>query len=475
MKISRFLTLIVLFVTFSYTYAQTPDVWDGTSDTTWYKSTDTVFQLNTAEQLAGLAQMVNNGNSFQGKTIELMNDVDLGGALDTPLDWMPIGFYYFSCDSVCYGIYKGFSGIFEGNDKTIKNIRVNDNDTLSLGLFGFTYGAIIRSVHIDNVTFSINKGQYCGGLIGACKYSYLLNCNVKANLLFDDIKISACGGIVGKADTSSVENCSFVGKIQGDSIDNIGGITCSVMKSSISNSYVIADLEGNSAGGITQRSQDCHLFNCFFSGKLNEVKGGHSGGLIGYSNGGDTIENCFAITSLHSCLEEVFSEGGTYPINQQYGGLVGGQLGGTFISNSYITGGIISGYSYLGGISGWCNGNINNCYAATYTNGKVFVGSMIGMDMGFGSNQSFLDILLSTNDPIGYKYYENKEPDQLFTEDMTSGEAFGLLNNTGNHPSQWVYEKGLYPQLDVFVNHTDTIFRQASLLSVIPVFLGNHR
>ncbi len=107
--------------------------------------------------------MVNNGNSFQGKTIELMNDVDLGGALDTPLDWMPIGFYYFSCDSVCYGIYKGFSGIFEGNDKTIKNIRVNDNDTLSLGLFGFTYGAIIRSVHIDNVTFSINKGQYCGG------------------------------------------------------------------------------------------------------------------------------------------------------------------------------------------------------------------------------------------------------------------------------------------------------------------------
>jgi hypothetical protein len=97
---------------------------------------------------------------------------------------------------------------------------------------------------------------------------------------------------------------------------------------------------------------------------------------------------------------------------------------------------------------------------------------MIGLDMGFGSNQSFIDILLSTNDPIGYKYYENKDPNQLFTEEMTSGESFGLLNNTGNCPSQWVYKEGLYPQLDVFANHPDTIFRQASLLSVIPIFLG---
>ncbi|MBP7103413.1 MAG: hypothetical protein KBA86_09225, partial [Bacteroidales bacterium] len=88
--------------------AQTPDVWDGTSDTTWYNTTDTLFQLTTAEQLAGLAVMVNNGNSFQGKTIELMNDVDLGSDLETPLSWTPIGYYYSFCDSVCYESYIGF-------------------------------------------------------------------------------------------------------------------------------------------------------------------------------------------------------------------------------------------------------------------------------------------------------------------------------------------------------------------------------
>ena len=471
-KMKKFAGIIFSLCFVLISQAQTPDVWDGTSDTTWYNTTDTLFQLTTAEQLAGLAVMVNNGNSFQGKTIELMNDIDLGGALETPLNWTPIGYYYSHCDSICYEVYRGFNGVFEGNNKTISNLVVNDNDTMTLGFFGFSYGAIIRNIYINNVSFSIPKGKYCGGLIGACKYTYLLNCNVQTSLLFDYIKIFVFGGIAGKVDTSIIENCSFSGKIQGDSASYLSGIACFVKNSSISNCYVIADLEGSSVGGITQISQGGHLFNCFFAGNIYGIKKGYSAGLIGYSNGYDTIENCFAITSLHSCLEEILSEYGNFHANQQYGGLIGGQWGGTFINNCYIIGGIISGYSDLGGISGICNGRINNCYAATYTNGKIDVGSMIGFDMGFGSNQSFIDILLSTNDPIGYKYYENKEPNQLFTEEMTSGESFGLLNNTGNCPSQWVYKEGLYPQLDVFANHPDTIFRQASLLSVIPIFLG---
>lgn len=43
------------------------DTWDGTADTTWYNDTDTEFHLTTAEQLAGLAEIVNNGNTWKGK------------------------------------------------------------------------------------------------------------------------------------------------------------------------------------------------------------------------------------------------------------------------------------------------------------------------------------------------------------------------------------------------------------------------
>ena len=37
------------------------DVWDGTSDTSWYNETDTEFHIKTAEQLAGLAELTNIG------------------------------------------------------------------------------------------------------------------------------------------------------------------------------------------------------------------------------------------------------------------------------------------------------------------------------------------------------------------------------------------------------------------------------
>ena len=60
--------------------------WDGTSDVSWYNDTDTEFHLTTAEQLAGLAEIVNGGNTMAGKTIYLDADLDLAGH-----EWRSIG------------------------------------------------------------------------------------------------------------------------------------------------------------------------------------------------------------------------------------------------------------------------------------------------------------------------------------------------------------------------------------------------
>ena len=35
------------------------DTWDGTADTSWYDENETEYHIFTAEQLAGLAQLVN--------------------------------------------------------------------------------------------------------------------------------------------------------------------------------------------------------------------------------------------------------------------------------------------------------------------------------------------------------------------------------------------------------------------------------
>ncbi len=56
--------------------------WDGTAaDTAWYTGheSDSEFSIGSADQLAGLASLVNGGNTFAGKTVKLTADIDLGG------------------------------------------------------------------------------------------------------------------------------------------------------------------------------------------------------------------------------------------------------------------------------------------------------------------------------------------------------------------------------------------------------------
>jgi hypothetical protein len=449
--------------------AQTPDVWDGTSDTTWYNTTDTLFQLTTAEQLARLAVMVNNGNSFQGKTIELMNDVDIGGALDTPLNWMLIGKYYYEMDSVFYIV---FSGVFAGNNHTISNVCMGEHGSIANGFFACIDSAFIKDVRIENLTFANIEGNVLSCLVAYSQNSSIVNCKAISSISFATQKINYFGGIVCFSSKTYINDCSFSGSIQGDSISILGGIVGFLNESSLTNSYVVANLKGLSdIGGLIGYMFNSTVSNSFYSGNIYDAHEGRTGGLVGecyYSR----IDNCFALSSIYSILEPLMSDDGYYYINQQYGGLIGGFRDVSSMYNCYIIGGIVIGYSYVGGLVGINDNYIYNSYSAIYTEGVIDVGSMIGKDYGAQTLQSFTDVLLSTHNPIGNNINNNKLPDQLFTEEMTSGLAFGLLNNTGNYPSQWVYEEGLYPQLDVFVNHPDTIFRQASLLSVIPIFLG---
>ena len=62
------------------------DVWNGQSDTSWYNDTDTEFVILTAKQLAGFSKLVDEGNTFKGKTVKLGKDICL-----SEKNWNPIG------------------------------------------------------------------------------------------------------------------------------------------------------------------------------------------------------------------------------------------------------------------------------------------------------------------------------------------------------------------------------------------------
>jgi len=73
MKKILFISLILLtFIGIFWSFINSsPTIWDGTADTDWYSEDETKFTISTAEQLGGLADLVNTGNDFFGKTVKL--------------------------------------------------------------------------------------------------------------------------------------------------------------------------------------------------------------------------------------------------------------------------------------------------------------------------------------------------------------------------------------------------------------------
>lgn len=174
--------------------------WVGGIDTSWYNTTDTAFTLTTAEQLAGLAQLVNGGNTFSGKTVSLGADLDLNN-----LQWTPIG----SSSAT------PFRGTFSGKGHTVSNLYVTG--TTGVGLFGYVYvGSSIEGLTIDGAYVSGN--DYVGAVVGKGYMSAdgVANCTVKnatiiATPYFDAAEGVYDGGAKAGAVVGYVSNACVTG------------------------------------------------------------------------------------------------------------------------------------------------------------------------------------------------------------------------------------------------------------------------
>ena len=166
------------------------DIWDGTADTSWYNDTDTEFELTSAEQFAGFAELVNNGtDEFVGKTVTLNCNVDLSGHNFTPIGGVDKD--------------KAFQGTFDGQNNTITGLTENGWDlgyeygqTAGMGLFGWIGDATIKNVTIDNAEISMEAvvmGGVAGYAAGDCTFENITLTNTQiANYNWDT------GGIVGQ-------------------------------------------------------------------------------------------------------------------------------------------------------------------------------------------------------------------------------------------------------------------------------------
>ncbi len=172
------------------------DTWDGTADTTWYDPANplTEYEITTAEQLAGLSELVDGGNNFAGKTVKLGKDLDLAGLPFNPIGHSSNG--------------KSFNGTFDGQGHTISNMY--EQSDLSAwqyegeyyGLFAYTNGATIKNVTIADAYISSGRNE-AAGVVGNA-----------VNTTFSDITISnttliAYNNSAGGVAAECYGDCSF--------------------------------------------------------------------------------------------------------------------------------------------------------------------------------------------------------------------------------------------------------------------------
>ena len=318
-------------------FADGTEVWDGSVAESFAggKGTkDDPYQIATGSQLAYFAKRVNAeeyGEKYADTYFELTEDIDLGGK-----EWTPVGETV--ADLIMGGHeYFVFSGNFDGNGYTIKNLTIGTETSPYsgdvCGLFGATSGTI-EDVVLENVSINYVGGNHSSG------YGFRMG-----------------GALVGYS-MGDIVNCTVIG------LD---------MKAGSDGSYValnsIGGLVGIQDGGTT-------VSHSRVSGKIEEsTKKGNVGGFVGTLAKGSSAKYCGADVSV-----EVTGNGRGIAVGGFVGIGNGVTIDETLIENCYATGNI-TGAEYAGGFVGNISGlNISNCYAKGDVSNSFVGASFLGTD-----------------------------------------------------------------------------------------------
>ena len=261
----------------------TVDTWDGTADTNWYTGheTDTEYRITTAEQLAGLAQLVNadpGTTNFSGKTFYLENDLNLSGH-----EWISIG----TGRGGTRAKYS-FCGVFDGRGHVISNLYSHESyiegadeshNLLRNALFGNVYNGEVKNLGVANAKIWIdpkdNSAAGKGILVDWMGKSKITNCWTSGSIYSGSKIEKNIGGIVGvTVQDCTISGCYSTATLTGNFINSEGYYT----------DPNPANWPNDTIGGIVGARFDHNLTvtDCWFDGKIvvNSIKAA-VGGIVG--------------------------------------------------------------------------------------------------------------------------------------------------------------------------------------------------
>ena len=299
------------------------------------------YEISTAEQLAGLAALVNESNNFSGKHIKLTADIDLSAH-----SWVPIGID----TNLPEGASAVFSGSFDGAGHTVSGMTIGTSSMpedryQNAGLFGYVSGGKIKNLTVSgsvNLSCPSVKARV-GGLVGYLYVGEVINCHSQVNVTVSQNTSGApcyVGGVVGYGSPAvSNHDTNITG------CTNSGTVTVTCTCSEIPACYV-----GGVAGYI--ENTNAPFISCFNSGS---VKGGqYTGGVVGYATNDHEI---YRNMEIYNCANV-----GSVTGDGHAGGILGGADSSLSIHNCYHAGDVSG--AYAGGIVGDANhaGGATFCY-----------------------------------------------------------------------------------------------------------------
>lgn len=313
---------------------------------------DGTYLVYKASGLKAWADHVNADN--WSTNVTLMSDITFG----ENEYWSPVG----NTSNV-------FKGIFDGNGKTIKGLKIGRSDSKDIrnALFGRMGGnAVIKDLTVESPV--CYGGTYVSVLACTCEdNSQIINCHVndaKIECIFGGTSGIICGSLQG----GYIEGCTATGTVTGKGVTIVGGFIGEIK---LNSSVVCSGFEGTVTGN-------------------SEKYGGFAGYLYG------KIIGCYAVASVTG--------------SNNTGGLVGYVLGSNnSLSASYFKGSVKCSNTYAGLIAGNVTKSSFGMDDAYYyqDGGDVTVAAGNKIEFaGFKAVSNWNDAIIDMNSKIGdtYKY-----------------------------------------------------------------------
>lgn len=256
-----------------------PNAWDGvSSDTSFYTFSSNTLHIYTPNQLKGLQTLAGNGFTFEGLTVQLETDIDLGGH-----DWYPI---------------ENFAGIFDGNGHTVSNGVLNIVGSANVGFFGtvdkivtiknltlknFTSKPVFEQINNKNVGIVLGQSNVNGTRIINCTVadSYI---HVSHSFGHDAFLVGATNGAI-LIDGCTVQNCfAYDDQSTGSPFSAILGYNSApyynsvIRNCNVWNTYLMGYYSSSDNIGLICASGDAVTVENFHTNMMNYTSGNYYSG-----------------------------------------------------------------------------------------------------------------------------------------------------------------------------------------------------